>query len=44
MAVELDDVDIQLLTALQQDADRTNVELARLAGCRRPPPRTGSGG
>jgi DNA-binding Lrp family transcriptional regulator len=32
MAVELDDVDIQLLTALQQDADRTNVELARLAG------------
>jgi Lrp/AsnC family leucine-responsive transcriptional regulator len=32
MAVELDDVDIQLLTALQQDADRTNVELARLVG------------
>lgn len=32
MAVELDEVDIQLLTALQQDADRTNVELARLAG------------
>jgi DNA-binding Lrp family transcriptional regulator len=32
MAVQLDDVDIQLLTALQQDADRTNVELARLAG------------
>ena len=32
MAVELDDVDIHLLTALQQDADRTNVELARLAG------------
>src|ERR1700677_4229239 len=32
MAIELDDVDIQLLTALQQDADRTNVELARLAG------------
>jgi DNA-binding Lrp family transcriptional regulator len=32
MAVELDDVDIQLLTALQEDADRTNVELARLAG------------
>src|ERR1700722_2329625 len=32
MAVSLDDVDIQLLTALQADADRTNVELARLAG------------
>jgi Lrp/AsnC family transcriptional regulator, leucine-responsive regulatory protein len=32
MAVQLDDVDIVLLTALQEDADRTNVELARLAG------------
>lgn len=32
MTVSLDDVDIQLLTALQEDADRTNVELARLAG------------
>jgi Lrp/AsnC family transcriptional regulator, leucine-responsive regulatory protein len=32
MAVELDEVDIQLLTALQADADRTNVELARLVG------------
>src|SRR5580658_10046932 len=32
MAVSLDDVDIQLLTALQVDADRTNVELARLVG------------
>jgi Lrp/AsnC family transcriptional regulator, leucine-responsive regulatory protein len=32
MAVQLDDVDIQLLTALQVDADRTNVELARLVG------------
>jgi Lrp/AsnC family transcriptional regulator, leucine-responsive regulatory protein len=32
MAVSLDDVDYQLLTALQQDADRTNVELARLVG------------
>ena len=32
MAVSLDDVDIQLLTALQEDADRTNVELARLTG------------
>jgi DNA-binding Lrp family transcriptional regulator len=30
MAVELDDVDVALLTALQADADRTNVELARL--------------
>ena len=32
VAVELDEVDIKLLTALQADADRTNVELARLAG------------
>ena len=32
MAIELDEVDIQLLTALQEDAHRTNVELARLAG------------
>jgi Lrp/AsnC family leucine-responsive transcriptional regulator len=32
MAVELDEVDIKLLAALQEDADRTNVELARLAG------------
>ena len=32
MAVSLDDVDLQLLTELQADADRTNVELARLVG------------
>jgi Lrp/AsnC family transcriptional regulator, leucine-responsive regulatory protein len=32
MAAELDEVDITLLTALQEDADRTNVELARLVG------------
>jgi Lrp/AsnC family transcriptional regulator, leucine-responsive regulatory protein len=32
MAVELDEVDVKLLTALQVDADRTNVQLARLAG------------
>jgi Lrp/AsnC family transcriptional regulator, leucine-responsive regulatory protein len=32
MAVSLDEVDITLLTALQEDADRTNVELARLVG------------
>src|SRR3954469_19743601 len=32
MAVPLDDIDIQLLTALQTDADRTNVEFARLVG------------
>ena len=32
MAMELDDIDILLLNELQQDADRTNVELARLAG------------
>jgi Lrp/AsnC family leucine-responsive transcriptional regulator len=32
MAVQLDEVDVTLLTALQEDADRTNVELARLTG------------
>src|SRR5579859_439014 len=32
MAVELDEIDVRLLAALQVDADRTNVELARLAG------------
>src|SRR5258708_30654763 len=32
MAVKLDEIDIKLLTALQADADRTNVELARLTG------------
>jgi Lrp/AsnC family leucine-responsive transcriptional regulator len=32
MAIELDEVDVELLTALQEDADRTNVELARLIG------------
>lgn len=32
MAIELDDVDIELLTLLQSDADRTNVELARAVG------------
>jgi len=32
MAVSLDEIDILLLTELQADADRTNVELARIAG------------
>ena len=32
MAVKLDDIDIKLLTVLQEDADHTNVELARMAG------------
>jgi Lrp/AsnC family transcriptional regulator, leucine-responsive regulatory protein len=32
MAIELDEVDVRLLTALQEDADCTNVELARLVG------------
>ena len=32
MAVELDEIDVRLLTALQEDADCTNVELARLVG------------
>jgi Lrp/AsnC family transcriptional regulator, leucine-responsive regulatory protein len=32
MTVELNEVDVRLLTELQADADRTNVELARLVG------------
>ena len=32
MAVQLDEIDVQLLTELQRDADRPNVELARLVG------------
>jgi Lrp/AsnC family transcriptional regulator, leucine-responsive regulatory protein len=32
MAIKLDEVDIQLLTELQADADKTNVELARITG------------
>jgi Lrp/AsnC family transcriptional regulator, leucine-responsive regulatory protein len=32
MAVKLDEVDYKLLSALQADADRTNVELARMVG------------
>jgi DNA-binding Lrp family transcriptional regulator len=32
MAVDLDEIDIRLLNALQADADCTNVELARLVG------------
>jgi Lrp/AsnC family leucine-responsive transcriptional regulator len=32
MAAELDLIDIRLLEELQRDADRTNVELARVAG------------
>src|SRR5215472_9411312 len=32
MAISLDEIDIKLLNALQEDADRTNVELARMVG------------
>jgi DNA-binding Lrp family transcriptional regulator len=32
MTVELDEIDVELLTQLQQDADRTNLELAALVG------------
>jgi len=32
MAIELDEIDVDLLTQLQQDADRTNLELAALVG------------
>lgn len=32
MAVELDEIDVELLALLQSDADRSNVELARSVG------------
>lgn len=32
MALSLDLIDVRLLNELQQDADRPNVELARLVG------------
>jgi len=32
MAVELDEIDLVLLTELERDADRPNVELARIVG------------
>src|SRR5215217_9685349 len=32
MALLLDEIDVRLLNELQQDADRSNVELARLVG------------
>jgi Lrp/AsnC family leucine-responsive transcriptional regulator len=32
MAIEIDEIDVTLLTQLQQDADRTNLELAALIG------------
>jgi Lrp/AsnC family transcriptional regulator, leucine-responsive regulatory protein len=32
MAIRLDEIDVRLLTELQADADRPNVELARLVG------------
>ena len=32
MAIDLDQIDVQLLTQLQQDADRTNLELAAQVG------------
>src|SRR5689334_24470776 len=32
MAIPLDEVDIRLVRELEQDADRSNVELARLVG------------
>ena len=32
MAISLDEIDIKLLTELQRDADRANVELARVVG------------
>lgn len=32
MAIELDEIDVRLLKELQQDADRPNVELARVVG------------
>src|SRR3712207_5542158 len=32
MAVQLDEIDVRLLRELEQDADRPNVELARIVG------------
>ena len=32
MSITLDEIDVQLLTELQDDADRPNVELARIVG------------
>jgi Lrp/AsnC family transcriptional regulator, leucine-responsive regulatory protein len=32
MAIALDEIDLQLLSELQADADRTNVELSRMVG------------
>jgi Lrp/AsnC family leucine-responsive transcriptional regulator len=32
MAIEIDEIDVRLLTQLQQDADRTNLELAAMIG------------
>jgi DNA-binding Lrp family transcriptional regulator len=32
MAISLDDVDLRLLSELEDNADRPNVELARLVG------------
>jgi Lrp/AsnC family leucine-responsive transcriptional regulator len=32
MAVQLNEIDLKLLTELERDADRTNVELARVVG------------
>ena len=32
MTIKLDEIDIRLLTELQADADRTNIQLARLVG------------
>ncbi|MFI5933678.1 Lrp/AsnC family transcriptional regulator [Actinoplanes sp. NPDC051494] len=32
MAVQLDEIDVQLLNELQQDADRSNLDLARIVG------------
>ena len=32
MAIQLDEIDVALLSELQEDADRPNVELARLVG------------
>jgi Lrp/AsnC family transcriptional regulator, leucine-responsive regulatory protein len=32
MTIDLDEIDVRLLTELQADADRTNVQLARLVG------------
>ena len=44
MAIPLDEIDVRLLKELETDADRPNVELARIVGLSPPRRSTASGG